>query len=106
LAKDEQYQVRAGIEATDSQAVRVTKLRKARYRELIKTRLQHYVTATAINILRLGAWRLGRGRGKRDDRLFSHWRSKQIEPDYAELTSSIDFRAQRNKRPARDRLKF
>jgi hypothetical protein len=29
---------------------------------LIKTRLQHYATATAINILRLGAWWVGRGR--------------------------------------------
>jgi transposase len=57
-----QYQARAGIEGTISQAVRVIKLRKARYRGLIKTRLQHYATATAINILRLGAWWLGRGR--------------------------------------------
>src|SRR5215475_12249216 len=28
-------------------------------RRLIKTRLQHYTTAAAINILRLGAWWLG-----------------------------------------------
>jgi transposase len=48
-----QYQARAGIEGTISQAVRVTKLRKARYRGLIKARLQHYATAAAINILRL-----------------------------------------------------
>jgi hypothetical protein len=46
------------------------------------------------------------GGSKLDDRLFSHWRSKQLEPDYAELTNSIDVRAQRNKRPAKDRLKF
>src|SRR5215470_16321542 len=58
----QQYQARGGIEGTISQAVRVTKLRKARYRGLIKTRLQHYATAAAINILRLGAWWLGRGR--------------------------------------------
>jgi transposase len=57
-----QYQARAGIEGTISQAVRVTKLRKARYRGLIKTRLQHYATAAAINILRLGAWWLGQPR--------------------------------------------
>ena len=57
-----QYQARGGIEGTISQAVRVTKLRKARYRGLIKTRLQHYATASAINILRLGAWWLGRER--------------------------------------------
>jgi transposase len=54
-----QYQARAGIEGTISQAVRVAGLRKARYRGLIKTRLQHYATAAAINILRLGAWWLG-----------------------------------------------
>jgi len=54
-----QYQARAGIEGTISQGVRVTGLRKARYRGLIKTRLQHYATAAAINILRLGAWWLG-----------------------------------------------
>jgi hypothetical protein len=53
------HQARAGIEGTISQAVRVTKLRKTRYRGLIKTRLQHYATAAAINILRLGAWWLG-----------------------------------------------
>lgn len=37
----EQYQARAGIEGTISQAVRVTELRKARYRGLAKTKLQH-----------------------------------------------------------------
>src|SRR4030095_1563598 len=58
----EQYKARAGIEGTISQAVRVTKLRDARYRGILKTRLQHYATASAINILRLGAWWLGRPR--------------------------------------------
>jgi transposase len=57
-----QYQSRAGIEGTISQAVRVARLRNARYRGLIKIRLQHYATAAAINILRLGAWWLGRPR--------------------------------------------
>jgi len=60
----EQYKARAGIEGTISQAVRVTKLRDARYRGILKTRLQHYATASAINILRLGAWWLGRPREK------------------------------------------
>jgi transposase len=60
----EQYKARAGIEGTISQAVRVTKLRNARYKGILKTRLQHYATASAINILRLGAWWLGRPREK------------------------------------------
>ena len=55
-----EYQARAGIEGTISQAVRAVKMRKARYRGLIKTRLQHYATAAGINLLRLGAWWLGR----------------------------------------------
>ena len=55
-----EYQARAGIEGTISQAVRAVKMRKTRYRGLIKTRLQHYATAAGINLLRLGAWWLGR----------------------------------------------
>lgn len=60
----EQYQARAGIEGTISQAVHVTGLRKARYRGMAKTRLQHYATAAAMNVLRLGAWWLERPRAK------------------------------------------
>ena len=46
-----EYQARAGIEGTISQGVRAAKLRKARYRGLIKTRFQHYATiATLIPI--------------------------------------------------------
>jgi transposase len=59
-----EYQARAGIEGTISQAVRAAKMRKARYRGLIKTRLQHYATAAGINLLRLGTWWLGRPREK------------------------------------------
>lgn len=60
----EQYHARAGIEGTISEAVRVTGLRKARYRGMAKTRLQHYATAAAMNVLRLGAWWLERPRAK------------------------------------------
>jgi transposase len=59
-----EYHARAGIEGTISQAVRAAKMRKARYRGLIKTRFQHYATAAGLNILRLGAWWLGRPREK------------------------------------------
>jgi transposase len=52
----EQYAVRAGIEGTLSQALRVSDLRQARYRGLPKTHLQHLLTATALNVLRIVAW--------------------------------------------------
>jgi transposase len=51
-----QYAARAGIEGTLSQGVRVGDLRRARYRGLAKTHLQHVLTATGLNVLRLGAW--------------------------------------------------
>lgn len=49
----ENRNLRAGIEGTISQAVRGFGLRKARYRSLAKTRLQHLATAAAINVDRL-----------------------------------------------------
>ena len=52
----EQYNQRAGIEGTLSQGVRTLGLRKARYIGLAKTRLQHILTAAAINLIRLYAW--------------------------------------------------
>jgi transposase len=51
-----QYAPRAGIEGTLSQGIRAFGLRKARYRGLAKTRLQHVATATAINLVRLADW--------------------------------------------------
>jgi transposase len=50
------YDARAGIEATISQGLRVTDLRHARYIGLAKTRLQHVLTAAALNICRLSDW--------------------------------------------------
>jgi transposase len=50
------YQRRAGIEATISQAVTVTGCRRARYRGLAKTRLQHVYAAVALNLHRLDAY--------------------------------------------------
>jgi len=55
-----QYRKRAGIEGTLSQGVRVFGLRRARYVGLAKTRLQHILTATALNFVRLGYWLQGR----------------------------------------------
>jgi transposase len=52
----EAYAIRAGIESTISQAVRVSDLHQARYFGLPKTNLQHLITATAINVRRLVSW--------------------------------------------------
>lgn len=50
------YAARAGIEGTLSQGVRVGDLRRSRYIGLAKTRLQHLITAAALNLKRVGAW--------------------------------------------------
>lgn len=51
-----EYDVRAGIEGTLSQGLRVCDLRHARYIGLAKTRLQHVVTAAALNVIRITQW--------------------------------------------------
>jgi len=51
-----QYAARAGIEGTFSQGVRVSDLRHARYIGYAKTRLQHILTAVALNIVRISSW--------------------------------------------------
>jgi transposase len=50
------YNRRAGIEATMSQAAAVTGIRRARYRGLPKTRLEHVYSAVALNLHRLDAY--------------------------------------------------
>jgi transposase len=50
------YDVRAGVEGTLSQGLRVCDLRHARYIGLAKTRLQHVVTAAALNVIRIAQW--------------------------------------------------
>ncbi|WP_100902060.1 transposase [Nostoc flagelliforme] len=52
----ERYNTRAGVEGTLSQGINAFGLRKARYRNLPKVRLQHQITAVAINIVRMIAW--------------------------------------------------
>ncbi|XWT43399.1 IS1182 family transposase (plasmid) [Streptomyces noursei] len=52
----EQYAHRAGVEGTISQGVRAFGLRRCRYSGLAKARLQHQLTATAMNFHRLNAW--------------------------------------------------
>jgi transposase len=53
------YAQRAGIEGTHSQAVRRMHLRRSRYLGQQKTLLQHVLTATAINLVRLVRWQAG-----------------------------------------------
>ncbi len=52
----EQYAARAGVEGLLSQGVRAFGLRQARYLGLAKAHLQHLLTATAVNLVRLDAW--------------------------------------------------
>jgi transposase len=49
-------QLRAGVEGTIAPAACVLEARKARYRGLAKTHLQHLATAAAVNLLRVMAW--------------------------------------------------
>jgi len=55
----ETYNQRAGIEATHSQGIRRSALRRSRYIGLLKTHLQHILIASALNLVRLDAWLSG-----------------------------------------------
>jgi transposase len=50
------YARRAGVEATIRQGVAVTGMRRARYRGLPKTTLEHVYSAVALNLIRLHAY--------------------------------------------------
>ena len=58
-AWQQSYKQRAGIEGTLSQDLNAFGLRRSRYLGLAKTRLQHILTSTAMNIVRLTAWLQG-----------------------------------------------
>jgi len=58
IARD--YALRSGVEGTVRQAVAVTGSRRARYRGLAKTHLEHVYAAVALNLIRLTAWWHGR----------------------------------------------
>ncbi len=59
-----QYAARASIESTHEQAIRRCGIRPSRYSGLARTDLQHLITATAINVVRLAAWLEGTPRAK------------------------------------------
>jgi hypothetical protein len=50
------YNIRAGVEGTISQAVRATRMRRTPYHGQPKTHLVSILSATAINLIRAGAW--------------------------------------------------
>jgi transposase len=54
-----QYARRAGIEGTHAQGIRRCGLRQCRYIGQAKTHLQHVLTATARNVVRVAAWMEG-----------------------------------------------
>ncbi len=58
----EAYKKRAGVEGTISQAVGVLGMRRTRYRGMGKVHLQHLMTATAMNLMRVLDWLAGNGR--------------------------------------------
>jgi hypothetical protein len=54
-----EYALRAGVEGAISQAVGAFGLRRARYFSWLKTHLQHVLTVTALNFVRIGEWLAG-----------------------------------------------
>lgn len=59
-----EYKMRAGIEGTLSQGVRGCGLRRSRYIGEAKTHLQHVLTGTAINFVRIYDWLAEKPRAK------------------------------------------
>jgi DDE family transposase len=59
-----QYAARAGIEGTHEQAIRRCGLRRSRDIGQAKIHVQHVITATAINVVRVAAWLEGTPRAK------------------------------------------
>lgn len=53
------YAIRAGIEGTISLATHKLRLRRCRYIGWVKTKLQHQLTAAALNLTRVVAWLQG-----------------------------------------------
>jgi hypothetical protein len=53
------YALQAAIEGTISRGVQVFDLRRARYRGLARTHLEHVATAAAVNLRRFADWLIG-----------------------------------------------
>jgi transposase len=61
----EKYALRSGVESSLSQGIRRFDLRQSRYRGLVCTHLQHLLTATAMNLVRVITWLKGAPVGER-----------------------------------------
>ena len=61
----ETYALRSGVESSLSQGIRRFDLRQSRYRGLVRTHLQHLLTATAMNLVRVITWLKGEPVGER-----------------------------------------
>ncbi len=77
----QQYALRSGIEGTLSQGVRAMGLRRARYDGLARTHLQHVLTATALNLVRIDAVLTPVPRGKTRRSHFAQLASAPALPD-------------------------
>jgi transposase len=64
------YACRAGVEGTHTQGVRRCGLRRSRYVGEGKTHLQHLLTGTALNFIRVGAWLMGTPRARTRESAF------------------------------------
>jgi transposase len=64
-----QYALRSGVESSLSQGIRRFDLRQSRYLGLARTHLQHLLTATAMNVVRVIAWLRGEPLGERRRKL-------------------------------------
>jgi transposase len=69
------YRARAGIEGTMRQTTHVTGIRRARYRGLPKTALEHVIAATAVNLIRLDA----------------HWTGRPLDRTRSSHLARLDF---------------
>jgi transposase len=77
----QQYALRAGIEATLSQAVRGMGIRRSRYDGLARTHVQHVFTAVAINLVRIDAVLTHHPRGTTRHSRFALLASTPAVPD-------------------------
>ncbi|WTC77903.1 transposase [Streptomyces sp. NBC_01637] len=87
----DRYATRASVEGTISQAVRVTGIRHARYRDLPATGLGHVFAATALDIIRIDRWLTGTPLGGT--------RTSHLESLI--LALRVNGRQRRGQRPAR-----
>ena len=90
-----QSALRAGVESRLSQGTRRFDLRRSRSLGLARTHLQHLLTATAMKLVRVIAWRRGEPLGgrRRQPGHFAHTgASSVVTPDHALLRKDLPHR--------------